>query len=171
MSSRVLRQNLNIKCFNIGKQVILKWIVNIAFLETMFFLSIIQSECLSFLDYAQGMAKFGIGLMNADKQETFNAILCIGKLLEGPLTNPYVNFNFVVSCNHKGTSSPEQLMNLMPIVRNHTDLDNITTKKKEQKIRRNPKVSILVNVYVLIKTKIKKQMTLSLKVWLTQIRV
>ena len=109
------------------------------------------------------MAKSGIGLKNVDKQETFNAILCIGNLLEGPLTNSYVNFNSVVSCNHKGNSSPEQLMNLMPIVRNHTDLDNITTKKKEQKIRRNHKVSILVNFYKLTKTKIKKQMTLSLK--------
>lgn len=48
-------------------------------------------------------------------------------------------------------------MNLMTIVRNHTDLNTITTKKKEQKIRRNQKVSILVNFYKLMKTKIKKQ--------------
>ena len=48
----------------VANKVTLKEIVNRAFLETMFFLKIIRSECTSILDYAEVMARAGIGLIN-----------------------------------------------------------------------------------------------------------
>lgn len=50
------------------------------FLETMVFLSIIHSECLSLLGYAEGMAKTDIGIMNL-QQEIFKAILLYQRIL------------------------------------------------------------------------------------------
>ena len=50
--------------------------VDRVFLETMFFLRIIHSECPSLLDYAEGVAKAGIGLMNVDQQGTVKATVC-----------------------------------------------------------------------------------------------
>ena len=44
-----------------------KRIVSSAFLETMFFLSIIQAEHRSLLDYEEGLAKVGIKLINIDQ--------------------------------------------------------------------------------------------------------
>ena len=48
------------------KKATLKGIVNKKFLETMFILNIIQRKCPTLLDYAEGVAKTGIGLMNVD---------------------------------------------------------------------------------------------------------
>ena len=57
-------------------KVTLKGIIDKAFLETMFFLRIIHSECLSLLYCAKAVAKAGIGLMNVGQQRIFKVILC-----------------------------------------------------------------------------------------------
>lgn len=44
--------------------------------NNVFFLSIIQTECLCLLDYAEGVARTGIGLMNADQQGKIKVTLC-----------------------------------------------------------------------------------------------
>ena len=48
----------------ISANKVTKVIVDRAFLETMFFQRIIHSQHPSLLDYAEGVAKAGIGLMN-----------------------------------------------------------------------------------------------------------
>ena len=59
----------------VANKVTLKGIINRAFLEAMFILSTIHTEYPSLLDYAEGVAKAGIGLMNTE-QETFKITLC-----------------------------------------------------------------------------------------------
>ena len=49
-------------------KVISKEIVGKTFLEIMFFLGTIQKEGPSLLEHAEGVARAGIGLMNADKK-------------------------------------------------------------------------------------------------------
>ena len=46
----------------VAHKVTLKGTVDKVFLETMFFLRIIHSECTSFPDYAEGIAKAVIGI-------------------------------------------------------------------------------------------------------------
>ena len=62
----------------VANKVSLNRIVDRILLETMFFLriSIIHSECPSLLDYAEGVAKAGIGLMNVGQQGTDKIALC-----------------------------------------------------------------------------------------------
>jgi hypothetical protein len=84
--SKSLKKNKNIRCFNCDKQVHMKRDCrqgisrNIVF----FFIEIIQKEGPSFLEYAEGMAKAYIGLMNADEQKTGKVIFSIGKSPRGP---------------------------------------------------------------------------------------
>ena len=52
----------------VANKVTLKGTVNRVFPETMLFLSIIQTECFSFLDYT-GVTKAGNGLMNVVQQD------------------------------------------------------------------------------------------------------
>ena len=51
----------------LANKVTLKQSLYGIFLSTMFFLSIIQTECPSILDYTEVVAKAVIGLMNVDK--------------------------------------------------------------------------------------------------------
>lgn len=67
MISRGLKKNGNARHFNVSKQGHVRRDCKQAFLETVFFLSIIQIE-LSLLDNAEGVAKADIGLMNVDQQ-------------------------------------------------------------------------------------------------------
>ena len=57
-------ENWNVKCYNCGKQSYHKGIVHRESLEILFSLGVTHSECPSLLDYAKGVAKAGIGLMN-----------------------------------------------------------------------------------------------------------
>ena len=50
-----------------ANKVTSKEIINRTFLETMFFLSIIQAECPSLLDYAEGVAKAGTECRSAKR--------------------------------------------------------------------------------------------------------
>ena len=54
----------------IVNKAIKKGTVNRAFLETKFCQNIIPTELPAFLDYAEGVAKAGTGLMNVDQQWT-----------------------------------------------------------------------------------------------------
>ena len=64
--SRGLRKNRNVKWYNYGKQGHLKRDCTQGIPRNNgFFLRIIQSEHPSFLDYVEGVAKAGIGQMNA----------------------------------------------------------------------------------------------------------
>lgn len=58
----------------------------------------------------------------------------MGRCLEGPLACPYAKFGLVVYCNSGGNSYPEQLTNLIPIIRNHAALDDINTIEDRTKI-------------------------------------
>ena len=81
---RGLKKNWNVKCYNCGKQGHFKRDCRQGIpRRKFFFLRIIHSECPSLLDYAEVVAKAGIGLMNVGKQGIFMV------LLEGPLTGPY----------------------------------------------------------------------------------
>lgn len=80
----------------VADKVTLKGTVNRVFLETVLFLSIIQTYP-SLLDYAEGMGKVGLELMNLDQQETFKAILChqgnsLRDLSQAPMPNPAQSF-------------------------------------------------------------------------------
>jgi hypothetical protein len=69
-------------------KVIWKAIVAKAFLETMFFfLELIQKEGPSLLEYAEGMAKASIGLMNANQQGRGKATLCHCRESADPISN------------------------------------------------------------------------------------
>ena len=61
MISRGLKTNTNVKGFSCSKGI-----VNRVLLEAMCFLNIIQIECHSLLNYAEGVARSGTGLVNAD---------------------------------------------------------------------------------------------------------
>ena len=127
-----MKKNQNVKCFNCGKQGHLKEIVNMEFLETMFFLSIIQTEFPSLLYYTESVVKADIELVNVGQQRTVKVTLCHWETPWG--ASPYVKFSSVISCHHGGNSFPEHLKNLMPIVRNHTALDDRTALKNKTKI-------------------------------------
>ena len=58
----------------------LKGTANRVFLETLFFLSIIQIE-LFLLDNAEGVAKADTGVMNVDQQGTVKVTLCYQEML------------------------------------------------------------------------------------------
>lgn len=62
----------------------------------MIFLSIIQTECPFLLDYAEGMAKTGTGLINVHQQGAVKVTL------DGSLTGLHVKFSLVVSCYREG---------------------------------------------------------------------
>ena len=83
----------------VGNKVTLKGPVDRAFLETMFFLRIIYSGCLSLLDYLEGMVEVGIGLLNIQGN-----LLLLGNS-EGPLTDPYAKSNSVFSAIVEETPS------------------------------------------------------------------
>ena len=59
--------------------------LNRALLETIVSLRTTHSEHPSLLDYVEGMAKAGIGLVKIGKQGLGQAILCHQELREGPL--------------------------------------------------------------------------------------
>ena len=69
MANNPRYQNVYISCFGCGKhKVIWKGIVGEAFLE-------ISLEILRLQEFVGSVVKVGIGLMNADRQETCNVIL------------------------------------------------------------------------------------------------
>ena len=75
--SRGLRKKIKMSSVSIvANKVTLKGTVNRVFLETMFFLSIIQTEHPSLLDYAESVTMVDIGKINVDQQGTFKVILC-----------------------------------------------------------------------------------------------
>ena len=49
------------------------------------------------------------------------------------LSDPYTKSSSVISCHHRGNSFPKHLKNLMPLVRNHTALNNRMTIKERRK--------------------------------------
>ena len=55
--------------------------------------------------------------------------------MRGSLGDPYGKSGSVVFCYHRRSFFPDQLKNIMPIIRNHTALDNRTAieQKREQK--------------------------------------
>ena len=107
-------------------------------LETMFFLSIIQMDCPSFLDYTEGVAKVDIELMNIEQQETVKVTLFHQKTPLMVSHRPPCQISSVISCHHGGNSFPEQLKNLMPIVRNISALGD--RKAVEEKTTNSGKI-------------------------------
>ena len=83
-----------------------------------------KCELPSLLDYAEGVAKAGIGLMNVEQILPLGAPFAIGKRLKEPLSGCLAKFGSVVSCHHRGNPFPEQLKNLMPTERIHIVLDD-----------------------------------------------
>ena len=60
----------------VASKVTIKGTVDRAPLETMLFLRIVYSQHPSFLDYVEGVAKAGIGLVNVGQQGIFMVLLC-----------------------------------------------------------------------------------------------
>ena len=82
--------------------------------------------------------------LNVDQQGIDKVTLTIRKCYEGPLTGPQVKLVQSFPCHHGGNSFPKQFMDLIPIVRNHTALDD-RTAIEDKNFRKNHKASILAN--------------------------
>ena len=104
---------------NVANKVTLKGIVNRVFLEIMFFSKHNSNTKLLYSGLCRRCGK-GRHWTNEcrSKKDIQGDPMLWGELLEGPLTGPYAKFSSIVSCHHRGNSFPEQLKNLMPIVRN-----------------------------------------------------
>lgn len=82
-----------------------------------FFLKRFQTEGPSLLEYTERATKADTGLMNVDQHGTRKVTLYHWETSWGPLASPILNL--VQSC-----SSTEQLKDLMPVMENHTALDD-----------------------------------------------
>lgn len=91
MTSKKIKKNQKVGCFNYGKPGHLQRYLCKEFLGTMafFFLRDNPNRDSCLLEYAEGVAKDDIELMNADQHETDKVTLCnaLGALSQVPMSN------------------------------------------------------------------------------------
>lgn len=103
--SKGFKKNQTIKCLAV---VISKGIVDQVILEIMFF-SRDDPKTRPLLEYAEGMAKAGIGLVRADEKETGKVTLCHWEMPRGPFAGPDIKFKLTISGLQQRDSLGEQL--------------------------------------------------------------
>lgn len=118
----------------------------------------IQTKGCRFLEFAEGVAKFGIKLMNAAQQGTYKVNFCHHKLpwVASCRHAPKLNLVSVFPSQNLGNPVREQLRDLMPVFKIHPGR-KYSFSRWNKIFRREHKTSILPNFYKWSKTKTKIQ--------------
>ena len=95
--------------------------------NNIFFLEIVQTKALAFCNIQKVWLRSTLDWWMQINMGQARSPFAIGKHLRVPLAGPCVKFDSIFFCQHWGNSSKEQLKDILPIVKNHTSLDDRTT--------------------------------------------